>query len=460
MSWIRTGDGRRFGPNAAAAAVLGFALLVGLGGGCSADTPGTRGAATCGNGRLDPGESCDGIVSAEQTCAVLTGNTLPYGAPGCRSTCEVDVSSCAATPDPMMGAGGSAGGVAGAPTGGAPVVGTGGEMPVVAAGGSAAGGMGGMPPLMGGMANTSSGGALAAGGSAGTGGAGAGTGGAAGAATLDSCTPPPSGAAALTVEAWTVVNEIRLAAGAGCMNLISELNTSAQVHCDYLARHRGTACYRDAHSEVAGCEGFTGATVQEREVAADYPRSLAYTEVATTYGNNPRSAVANWLETVYHRIPLLDPWTADMGYGGAEDCDIIDIGRGMSTMPSDLIVVFPYEGQVDVQPSWIGLEAPAPPPPAGGFPSSYPVSIYAQRISVSEHVLTRDGDGAPIEHVWIDSQNAPANVRPYFGNTAILYAPPFDLTTTYRVRIVGTYIGGAFEKEWTFTTGATRPFGT
>ena len=42
----------------------------------------------------------------------------------------------------------------------------------------------------------------------------------------------------------------------------------------------------------------------------------------------------------------------------------------------------------------------------------------------------------------------------------MLYGAPFELSTRYRVRIVGTYTGGALNVEWTFTTGATRPFGT
>jgi hypothetical protein len=31
---------------------------------------------------------------------------------------------------------------------------------------------------------------------------------------------------------------------------------------------------------------------------------------------------------------------------------------------------------------------------------------------------------------------------------------PFAAQTTYRVRVVGTYVGGPLELEWTFTTGA------
>jgi hypothetical protein len=84
--------------------------------------------------------------------------------------------------------------------------------------------------------------------------------------------------------------------------------------------------------------------------------------------------------------------------------------------------------------------------------------VYAQRLSVTEHVLTKDGDGTPLEHMWLDMQSpGVSSLRSYFPNTAILYGAPFEPNTTYRVKVVGTYAGGALSIEWTFTTGARRP---
>jgi hypothetical protein len=240
------------------------------------------------------------------------------------------------------------------------------------------------------------------------------------------------------------------------MNLVAALDTSAQAHCDYEAQNASNpSCTSDPHGEVMSCSGFTGANVQAREVAAGYPQTLAYSEVLTTYGNNPTAAVPSWINTVYHRIPLLDPWTVDMGYGGATGCDVIDIGRGMSTMAASAVVVYPYDGQTDVPTSFSGLEGPAPPAPSGGFPSSYPVSVHAQGISVTQHVLTKDGDSTPLDHFWLDA-NSPQlmqGYQGYFTNTAFLYGAPFATNTKYRVKVTGTHTGGALSVEWTFTTG-------
>jgi len=247
------------------------------------------------------------------------------------------------------------------------------------------------------------------------------------------------------------------------MNLVTALDTSAQAHCNYkVANSSNATCIADPHGEVMTCTGFTGANVQAREVAAGYPQALAYTEVATTFGNNPTAAVPSWIDTVFHRIPMLDPWTVDMGYGGAAACDVIDVGRGMSAVAATAVVVYPYDGQTNVPPAWSGSEGPAPPAPPSGFPSSYPINIYAQGLTVTQHVLTKDGDTTPITHLWLDANSSQisAGLKGYFVDTAFLYGAPFALSTKYRVKIVGTHTGGALNMEWTFTTGATRPFGT
>jgi hypothetical protein len=129
---------------------------------------------------------------------------------------------------------------------------------------------------------------------------------------------------------------------------------------------------------------------------------------------------------------------------------------------ANAVVVYPYNGQTNVPSAFSGSEGPAPPAPTGGFPSSYPINIYAQGLSVTQHLLTKDGDSTPIDHLWLDknSSQVSAGLKGYFVDTAFMYGAPFALSTKYRVKIVGTHTGGALNAEWTFTTGATRPFGT
>ena len=135
---------------------------------------------------------------------------------------------------------------------------------------------------------SSSGGAEAGSGSSGsgsTGGSGSSGSGSSDSGATVMCPTAPGGAPANAVTAYTVLNQIRVPAGSGCMNLVADLDTSAQAYCSYEAANSGNqSCVATAHTEVMGCTGFTGADVQTREVAAGYSQSLAYTEVATTYG--------------------------------------------------------------------------------------------------------------------------------------------------------------------------------
>ena len=72
-----------------------------------------------------------------------------------------------------------------------------------------------------------------------------------------------------------------------------------------------------------------------------------------------------------------------MGYGGATGCDAIDIGRGASTAAASTIWSTRTTDKPASPKSFSGLEGPAPPAPPGGYPSSYPINIYAQGLSVT-----------------------------------------------------------------------------
>ncbi|HTU62113.1 MAG TPA: hypothetical protein VMF89_26830, partial [Polyangiales bacterium] len=67
-----------------------------------------------------------------------------------------------------------------------------------------------------------------------------------------------------------------------------------------------------------------------------------------------------------------------------------------------------------------------------------------------------DGDTTPIEHMWLDAMapEVTSGLKGYFTSTAMLYGPPYEAMTKYRVRVVGSHVAGPFTKEWTFTTGA------
>jgi uncharacterized protein YkwD len=268
------------------------------------------------------------------------------------------------------------------------------------------------------------------------------------------CPPAPDGAAESAVTALNYLNSLRLPAGAGCVRMVLEINKAAENHCKYYVDPANEGmCNANAHNEVMGCAGFTGTGPGQRMAAAGYMARGGGEVMA--FSNNPKSAIDQWVNSVWHRIPLLDPWTGDMGYGAAPDaCDTIDFGNSAMGVPNTTVLVYPYDGQTDVPTSFNGeYEGPMPPAPTSGWPSASPVTLYARMLNVTEHVLTKDGDTTPIEHVWITGSD------PMWGNylrtSVFMYAnTPYEPMTKYRVVMKGTSQAGPLDRTWTFTTGA------
>ncbi|MDP8999950.1 MAG: hypothetical protein M3O46_07555 [Myxococcota bacterium] len=272
-------------------------------------------------------------------------------------------------------------------------------------------------------------------------------------ATASSCPAPPTTESAQAIQALNTLNNVRSLMGVPCAALVPALDTSAQKHCDYYAGNASNMmCISNPHAEVAGCAGFVGASPGTREAAAGYPSMRGWSEVMAFTGS-PTRADQTWIDSVWHRIPMLSPWTKDMGYGGTTTpaaCDTIDFG-GQSSAPSTLTALYPYNGQTGVPTSFNGqYEGPMPPVPPSGWPSGYPVTLYLQGGVVQSHQITVDGTTTPIAHVWIDGTNPTNAPDDYF----IYTYTPLKTNTTYHVQIAATQSGMSLSFDWKFTTGA------
>jgi len=263
------------------------------------------------------------------------------------------------------------------------------------------------------------------------------------------CPAPPAGAPADAVTALNAENAARVAMGIPCATLVLTLCTSAQNHCNYYTTNQGsTTCKASsAHSEISGCPQFTGADPGVRIKAAGYTGN-GWSE-CMAFSGDPAAAVKMFIDTVYHRTPVLSPWYADMGYGGGTGCDTIDFGPGAAAAKT-VTAVYPYAGQIGVPLSFNGAnEGPTPPVPSTGWPSGYPVTLYGQGITVGTHQIVVDGTTTPLSHMWLDGDST-------LGSSAkVLYTEaPLTANTTYRVTITGTTTAGSVNFDWTFTTGA------
>jgi uncharacterized protein YkwD len=265
------------------------------------------------------------------------------------------------------------------------------------------------------------------------------------------CPAPPASASANAVLAYNLTNSTRLAMGLRCQTMVETINRAAQNHCNYYAANRGIPmCVANAHNEVMSCSMFTGVGFSDRMRAAGYTGSPSFEVMA--FANNGTVATQMWIDSIWHRTPVLSPWTLDMGYGSATGCDTIDYGVGAGgSVPASTIATYPYNNQTNVPTSFSGNEGPPPPPPPTGWPSGYPVTLYF-RGTLATHTLTLDGSTTDIPHVWL-APGSPMAMG-LLRNEFVLYAHrPLTARTRYRVRATGTATGGAATTiDFVFTT--------
>ncbi len=260
------------------------------------------------------------------------------------------------------------------------------------------------------------------------------------------CPPAPDGVSDAARAALERTNEVRSAMGSGCQTMVPAINLSAERHCAYYDANRGTTCVADPHAEVSTCSMFVGERFDGRMRSAGYAGAPAAENMH--FIGDGAGAVQGWIDSVFHRNPVLQPWIRDMGYGTVGRCDTADYGVGEGA-PYELVVTYPYPRQAGVPTSFDGrYEGPQPPMPETGWPSGYPITVYAQAATITSHRLTIDGDETDIPHVWV----TPADSFLLRAEHVMYANDPLAPGTTYRVRVEGSGAGGPFSIDYTFTT--------
>jgi hypothetical protein len=265
----------------------------------------------------------------------------------------------------------------------------------------------------------------------------------------------PQGASDKQVEALEYVNEVRFRVGLGPINETTPINDAAQAHAEYYALHvqQYQSTGLSPHEEnPSWSDGFTAVSFFDRMREYGYEGYSGFEIIA--FYHHPRKAVQGWMDTLYHRIPIVYPDSEEMGYGaaggGGSAIDVIDFGVG-SGAPADSVILYPWEGQTDVPLSWNGMESPQPPIPPGGYPSGPIITVTFG--SAVPHFDTHEllgPNGRGIEHIWL----TPTTDSHLSGTeTVSLYShAPLDPGSLHTVRLIGAWHGEPYELEWSFTT--------
>jgi uncharacterized protein YkwD/DNA-directed RNA polymerase subunit RPC12/RpoP len=122
------------------------------------------------------------------------------------------------------------------------------------------------------------------------------------------------------------LNAVRKAAGLKAVRLDPELSQGCQSHARYLAlnHQRSVAQGMNVHREDADLPG----------ASAEGAKAAKESVIAVLL--DPQSCVENWMATLYHRAPLLEPSVERVGFGHAQinghkwAC-VLDIGNGRAS---------------------------------------------------------------------------------------------------------------------------------
>lgn len=251
------------------------------------------------------------------------------------------------------------------------------------------------------------------------------------------------------------LEKLRAALGLPAASQHPALSQAAQLHAEFYVNHG--AAYAKAklspHAQDSSFgSDFTGKDFGDRAAAAGYG-GQATGEVMAFSGSAP-AALQGWLDTVYHRFPLIHPRTKEYGYGqaakGNYQTEVMDIAEsGAEAVP---LVVYPYPGQSHVPLSWNGLEGPQPPPPPTGYPSGPVITArFAQQVEVTAHSL-RDAQGKELPHVWLDAKTD-SNVALFDNKVKVLYAHQPLTAGMHTVRLEVKSGGAGQVVEWSFSAG-------
>jgi tetratricopeptide (TPR) repeat protein len=249
--------------------------------------------------------------------------------------------------------------------------------------------------------------------------------------------------------ALDTVNRYRRLAGLTPVTSSAVIHQAALAHAFYTLFNGALRSIRDLgiHQEVAAGQGYTGDNVLTRAQHFGYPqRSMA--EVIT-HRSEPAGAVADWIDSVYHRFPLLRADLVELGYGdaylGPMTVQVMDMSyREKAT---GRIILYPAANQTGVPIAFNGNEIPDPAPNAS-YPIGYPVTVTFDRnatVTVGAFHF-RDPSGADLPGISLPPSSETENSFAYLANL------PLKPGTTYTADLAYTLNGKAGHTVWKFTT--------
>lgn len=256
-------------------------------------------------------------------------------------------------------------------------------------------------------------------------------------------------------SALSRVNYYRKMVGLKAITLNKTINKASEAHAAYNADHN-----LSGHVEDSSGRGFTGAWPWDRMRHFGYNEFTYATEVCSMrWANaqyllriNPQWAIDGWIDTVYHRLPIINPNVYETGFGAAKAGDrvayVMDFANpGFSTTKE--VICYPVDEQINVPAKFTGDETPDP-LPGTKYPVGYPITVTFsgyKDINVIDIKLT-DINGVDVGYYKI-KPFADKYIR---DSIAIIPKRPLEYGMTYRVSINANADDESIYLDWRFKT--------
>lgn len=264
------------------------------------------------------------------------------------------------------------------------------------------------------------------------------------------------------LAAFNHLNAIRGSLGLGLFTQSASLDGAAAAHSNYV-KINGSG---NGHFETAGLPGFTGVNPGDRLIASGYTATGGAEDIGFTGGGV--ATIDNLVDSVYHRIPMLQYKIRDIGIGFLQTSpnqsdpafntyvavfDMAYSGTGQGA-PAQTTIVWPADNSTTTSVS-MTPESPRPGTPGSSGVFGYPVSISTDedRILTATSFTLTDNTGASVLCNLLsyatDSNLVTFNAKAF---VALVPRDPLRAASTYTVQFVGTLDGAAYSRTWSFKT--------
>ena len=245
----------------------------------------------------------------------------------------------------------------------------------------------------------------------------------------------------------------------------SDVNLAAERHAAYMVETgQFTLVETNANaSNYSGYDTLDRLDSAGREVDLSV---LSVYEAVTSAGEGneaePTRAIDSWINTVYHRAPLMRPLIDEVGLSlDTQFADLITVGPWDTEEIGGGVLAarYPVPGQGDVPADFDSdLERPDPAPDAGVVGSPITVTFQGEEwVDNDNHFdvhLVPEGctvtsmDGKEVELILLE----PATDGYLWATVVLLPAEPLEYAQTYQVEVDATVSGESWSSSWIFYT--------